>query len=472
MLKQSLTTVALLSVGIANAAEKRPNLLFVFADEMRQHSLGFLKQDPVMTPNLDMFAKRSLFLPNTVSNLPVCSPFRASLLTGMYPHMTGVPKNCHSSQPKVFLKRDAECISDVLSKNNYDCGYIGKWHLEAPFKPYVNGKKKCYAETCPKKYRHGFSFWFESCGGPGGYFVDKFWAKDTPRDKPIAMPKGKWSCEFETDMAIKYINNKNGKMRDNKKPFALFISWKPPHAPFDVPEKYLKFYKDKDEKDLLIRKNFGVGEDAKKNWRNYPKNVKKYFAMITGVDDQFGRLMKVLKEKGLDENTIVIFTSDHGEMLGSHKRSGKTIYYDEAFVIPFLIRWSEHIKAGTDKLHFNTPDMAPTLLDLMGLKSKTPKQMQGYDQADILLGKKGVRPEGTLYWNGGYSKTARGWRDNRYTYVLKDDNSEILFDNKLDPYQLKNIADENPRICQTLKKKIFAELKRIDDPWKKYSRSL
>ena len=89
MLKQSLTTVALLSAGIVGAADKRPNLLFVFADEMRQQSLGFLKQDPVMTPNLDMFAKNSLFLPNTVSNLPVCSPFRASLLTGMYPHKTG-----------------------------------------------------------------------------------------------------------------------------------------------------------------------------------------------------------------------------------------------------------------------------------------------------------------------------------------------------------------------------------------------
>lgn len=467
MLKTSLTTMALLTAGMVNAAEKCPNLLFVFADEMRQQALGFLKQDPVYTPNLDMFAQNALFLPNTVSNMPVCSPFRASLLTGMYPHKTGVPINCHSSRPDIFLKRDTTCISDVLSKNNYDCGYIGKWHLEAPFKPYVNGRKKCYAETCPKKYRHGFNFWFESCGGPGGYFVDKFWANDTPRDKPIAMPEGKWGCEFETDTAIKYIKNKNGKMRDGKKPFALFISWKPPHSPFDVPKKYLKFYKDKDKKDLLIRKNFSIGKEGKKNWRSYPKNVKKYFAMVTGVDDQFGRLLKALKEKGIAKNTIVIFTSDHGEMLGSHKRSGKTIYYDEAFVIPFLIRWPGHIKTGTDKLHLNTPDMAPTLLALMGLKNKTPESMQGYDQANILLGKKGFRPEGSLYWNGGYSKTARGWRDKRYTYVLNNNGSEILFDNKLDPYQLKNIAEKNPNICRNLKNKVFTELKRIKDPWEK-----
>jgi arylsulfatase A-like enzyme len=468
MWKKSLTATVMLTVGLAKAADKHPNVLFVFADEMRQQTLGFLKQDPVYTPNLDMFAKNALFLPNTVSNRPICSPFRACLLTGMYPHKTGVPVNCHSSKPKIFLKRDATCISDVLSKNNYDCGYIGKWHLEAPFKPYVNGKKSCYAETCPKKYRHGFNFWFESSGGPGGHFVDKFWANDTPRDAPAAMPKGKWGCEFETDMAIKYIKNKDGKMRDGTKPFALFVSWKPPHAPFNVPEKYLKLYKNKKVKDLLIRKNFGIAEVGKKNWRSYPNKVKKYFAMVTGVDDQFGRLLRVLKEKGIAENTIVVFTADHGEMLGSHKRSGKTIYYDEAFVIPFLIRWPGHIKPGTDMLHFNTPDMAPTLLDLLGLKNKIPESMQGYDQANILLGKKGFRPEGSLYWGGSSGKTARGWRDKRYTYILNDNGNEILFDNKLDPYQLTNAAEKNPKICQDLKKKVFADLKRINDPWKKY----
>ena len=480
MWKKSLTTAALLTVGLANTEavtvaaatppvkSKRPNLLFVFADEMRQQALGFRKEDPVYTPNLDMFAQNALFLPNTVSNMPQCSPYRACLLTGMYPNKTGVPVNCHSSRPNTFLKRDAECISDVLSKNNYDCGYIGKWHLEAPIKPYVNGKDACYAETCPKQYRHGFNFWFESCGGPGGYFNDRFWANDTPRDNPISMPKGKWGCEFETDMAIKYIRNKNGKMRDSNKPFALFISWKPPHSPFEVPEKYLKYYKDKDVKNLLIRKNFGKGNDPKKNWRSYPDNVKKYFAMVTGVDDQFGRLMRTLKEKGLDKNTIVIFTADHGEMLGSHLRSGKTIFYDEAFLVPFLVRWPGNIKKGVDKLHLNTPDLAPTLLDLMGLKKAIPKGMQGYNLANIFRGRKGFRPDGSLYWNAPYKTKSYGWRNKRYTYAVNSKGKETLFDNKVDPYQLKNIAKENPELCEKLKKRVLKELVRIDDQDRKY----
>jgi uncharacterized sulfatase len=186
--------------------------------------------------------------------------------------------------------------------------------------------------------------------------------------------------------------------------------------------------------------------------------------MVTGIDDQFGRILRVLKEEGLDKNTIVVFASDHGEMLGSHKRSGKTIYYDEALLIPFLIRWPGHIKPGVDKLHYNVPDMAPTLRGLMGFKNKIPKAMQGYNQANIFLGKKGYRPEGSLYWNS-YRGGSRGWRDKQYSYIVFKDGREILFDNIKDPYQLNNIVAQKVELAKKMKKQIDAELKRIDDPW-------
>jgi arylsulfatase A-like enzyme len=416
--------------------------------------MGFMKQDPVITPNLDMFASQGKVLSNAVSSHPLCSPYRASLLTGRYPHDTGVPVNCHSSRPEVKLRLDLPTISEVLAANNYSCGYIGKWHLEAPHKPYVNGKKKCYAEYCPQgPRRRKFSYFLQA---EGNYFQGQYWDNDDPREKPRKTPK--WCAEHETDVAIDYIKNKGGKYRNSNKPFFLMLSWRPPHAPFQVPEKYLKLYKKKTIKDLLVRKNVKITDKNQK----YLSHVREYFAMVTGIDEQFGRIMKVLKKQGLEKNTIVIYSADHGEMLGSHGWTGKNRIYDESFRIPFIIRWPGHIKSGTDKLHFNVPDTMPTLLSLAGLKDKTPKTVQGTDYSKLLLSQDMKRPDSALYMHC-YKDWRRGLRTDKYTYQLDYQGKEMLFNNQEDPFQNKNIAKENSKICDQMIEKIRDWQKKIDD---------
>ena len=124
----------------------RPNIVFVVPDEFRPNAMGFLDKDPVITPNLNEFSKESLYLPNAVSSFPVCSPYRGMLFTGQYPYSNGVLTNCHtaSSQYGVYLKPLQTCLPDIFSQCGYDCGYVGKWHLDAPEPsdlPYIAGPR-------------------------------------------------------------------------------------------------------------------------------------------------------------------------------------------------------------------------------------------------------------------------------------------------------------------------------------------
>jgi uncharacterized sulfatase len=192
--------------------------------------------------------------------------------------------------------------------------------------------------------------------------------------------------------------------------------------------------------------------------------VKNYFAAITGIDEQFGRLMKCLKQEGLEENTIVVFTSDHGEMMGSHNRLEKFIYYEESIGIPFLIRWPKRIKPGREDILLSVPDIMPTILNAMGLENQIPNGLEGSDHSDVLFGKHGRKPESIPYiW-----PNARGVRTDRYTFLVernKGVEETILFDNLKDKYQMKNIAGENPALVQELKNKTNAWMKYTSDPW-------
>ena len=137
---------------------KRPNLIYVFPDQMRREAQGFLKQDPVLTPNLDRFAKESVVLDNACSTYPICSPHRASLLTGQYPITTGFHTNARGDRPDIFLKPETDCFTDVLHHSGYDVGYIGKWHLErgAPGMGYAS-------PWVSKERRHNIDFWHVWC---------------------------------------------------------------------------------------------------------------------------------------------------------------------------------------------------------------------------------------------------------------------------------------------------------------------
>jgi arylsulfatase A-like enzyme len=458
------------------AGAKRPNLLIVFPDQMRGQALGFLGEDPVITPYLDAFAGESLVLPQAVSNYPVCSPYRAMLMAGTYPHANRVLSNCNSNTTPYDceLQEGDRCWSDVLKDKGYSLGYIGKWHLDSPRKPYVesynNRPEFAWNEWCAPHRRHGFDFWY-SYGTFDRHLAPEYWSTDMTRDERVKVKQ--WGPEHEADLAVKYIRNEGGAYRKNDRPFALVVSMNPPHTPYPaVPERYVKRYGDKTWRELINRPNVAVDGDSRPA-REAKAQIKNYFAMVTGVDEQFGRILAALKEQGLDDDTIVLFTSDHGNCLGCHDQPTKNVHYEESMRVPFLVRWPGRIKARRDNLLLSSPDICPTLLDLMGFGSDIPPGVQGVSHAALFRGEKGPRPRSQLYiWvpPGKPAWGRRGVRTERYTLVIsrmpEKPDEWILHDNVDDPYQLRNIAAGKREVVKTLvDKELVPWLEKTGDPW-------
>ncbi|MCJ7549238.1 MAG: sulfatase-like hydrolase/transferase, partial [Anaerolineae bacterium] len=292
---------------------KRPNLLFVFVDQMRGQAMGFLNEEPVRTPSLDRFASEGLVLDSVSATYPVCSPYRAMLMTGRYPHANRVFSNCTSKTAPygVELQEEDRCWSDILKDRGYSLGYIGKWHLDSPREPYIDcynnrGETK-WNEWCPPHRRHGFDFWY-SYGTYGFHDRPMYWRTDAARDEFHFVDQ--WGPEHEADLAIDYLRNEGGTYRNPDKPFGLVVSMNPPHMPYDrVPERYVERYADLSDEQLCTRPDIPPAETK---WGAYYRaNIRNYFAMITGIDEQFGRILAALEDAGLAEETIVVFTSDH-----------------------------------------------------------------------------------------------------------------------------------------------------------------
>lgn len=464
------------SCGIKrNKTSSPPNILFVFPDQMRGQALGFLKEDPVLTPNLDRFAQESVVFTQAVSNYPLCSPYRASLMTGKYPQSHGVLANCNTQGSKYGyeLKTSERCWSDILKEKGYSLGYIGKWHLDAPRKPYVkcdnNSDEFAWNEWCPPSRRHGFDFWY-AYGTYDQHLHPMYWTTTAKRDEPIWIDQ--WGPEHEADLAIKYIKNEGGRFRAPDRPFALVAAMNPPHMPYDqVPEKYQRLYEYFPLEKLCNRPNIPpVGT----KWGDYyRRHIRNYLAMVTGVDEQFGRILRALAEEGLEENTIVVFTSDHGNCLGIHNQISKNNPYEESVRVPFLIRWPGKLKPRQEDLLLSSPDIYPTLLELMGWAKDIPADVEGTSFARLLLEGKGARPSSQLYLKIPYglpSWGSRGVRTHRFTLVITrmPDRKEeiILFDRQEDPYELNNIAKKKPSlVLKLIENELIPWLEKTKDPW-------
>lgn len=405
----------------ADQPANKPNIVFLFADQLRFCSLGCMGDKQVHTPNADKLASQGMLFTNTFSGFPLCSPYRAMMLTGRYGQTTGMVTN------SLTLPYDEITIAKVLKKQGYATGYVGKWHLEGGAK---NGTLEQRSQ--------GFDHWhtqtanYRADGGPGG--------KQIPDE--------------HTTEAIQYI-------KDHKdKPFALFLSWLPPHPPHIAPEKYLAMY---DKSKLKLRPN--VDGD-------YAEVTAHYYAQITALDDNIGRLTAAIKDAGIEDNTIVVYTSDHGEMLGSHGQMQKQRPWEEACHVPFILRYPAHVKAGTktDAL-MNSVDIMPTLLGLVG--APVPDGVQGHDLSAFALGKKGKEQDSVFLQDilpcGQAVETGirewRGVRTKRYTYARFRDKGWVLYDNQSDPYQKNNLIDkpEAKDIQAKLEKELQGWLSRTKD---------
>jgi len=467
---------------------QRPNLVFVFPDQMRGSAMGFLNQEPVRTPHLDRFAEQSVVLTEAASAYPVCSPYRAMLMSGQYPHRNGVLSNCnnHSAAYGTELSVDQRCWSDVLNDEGYSLGYIGKWHLDSPHEPYVdcanNRGDTRWNEWCPPRRRHGFDFWY-AYGTYNSHMNPMYWRGDAPRDGFHFVDQ--WGPRHEADMAIRYIRNDGAAYRNDDQPFALVVSMNPPHTPYDAhPDRYLDDYADVSDEQLFDRPNI---PPPGTHWGDhYRKHIRDYYASITGVDEQFGRIVAAIDEAGLGDDTIIVFTSDHGDCLGIHEHHTKSIWWEESMHVPFMIRWPGRLTPRHDDLLINAPDIYPTLLGLLGLADHAPQNLQGTDHSGVIQTAEGERPTSQLYqWLAAARPEigARGVRTHRHTLVVADDAKKfgkyytfpdyaqtsspvMLFDRVDDPYQLKDIAAEHPQlVTQLIEQELKPWLAHADDPY-------
>jgi len=484
-LNQSISTKLILFltvfVGISAVAQKSattktpPNLLIILADQWRGQAMGFEEKEPVMTPTLDKLSEESLVLNQMISNFPVCSPARAMLMTGQYPLKNHVYSNVNSASAPfgIELQKDAVCWSDILKQNGYSNGYIGKWHLDSPYQPYIptsnNIGKVAWNEWASPDRRHGFDYWY-AYGTYDEHDKPMYWDTNDKRDEFKYV--NEWGPIHEADKALAFMKNEGGKLRKEGAPFSLVVSVNPPHSNYQtVPKKYYDLYKDKLIEDLVKGANIPA---AGTEWGDfYRKNIRYYYANITGVDEQIGRILQGLKDQKLDENTIVIVTADHGNCLGKHSEESKNNIYEESLRIPFFIYWKGHIVPRIDNTFLGSiPDIYPTLLELMGMKDKTPKTIDGKSYAQYYLNGKGEKPTeqyilGAIASNNVNVNTGfRGIRTNDYTfaYVKKKGKGEYeLYDLKADPFELNNIYKPDLPIVKKLQPVLVQWLKKTRD---------
>ncbi len=421
----------------------QPNLVYVFPDQLRYQSLGYTGDVHAITPNINRFAAQGINFANAVASAPVCTAYRASLFTGKYTTSHGMVIN------ELRMNPNQRCFGHVLTDGGYHTGYIGKWHLYANELGNHHDPRNSFVPR--GSHRLGFdgewmayNFHHENYG--------TYYHTETA-DK-IFYGEGVYEPDAQTDLAIDFIQRAAG----NQQPFALFLSWGPPHDPWipeNVPQQFWALFKDTRFPNPPNYRPFN-DEPYCDDWARLSDQDRVqleqwrrvYYAQVTSIDWNFGRLLDALDATAVAANTIVVFTSDHGEMFGAHGRRAKNIFYDEACHIPLLMRWPQRIPAGsTSDICISTVDLMPTLGAM--LETKVPDDVEGIDVSHWAFGQVGPEPDAafmqicgaTAAWKDGHEW--RALRDKRYTYAIyRVDGRELLFDNQADPYQLKNLVDD------------------------------
>lgn len=438
------------------AAQDKPNLIYIFADQLGRNHCGYAGATQARTPHLDALASEGVDFCNAVSTMPVCAAHRASLMTGKYPTSTGMVIN------ELRMNPNQECFGHVLTRSGYATGYIGKWHLYAD--ELGNHYDPINSFIPPGPNRLGFDGYWAAYNFHHEYYRG-YYHTDSP--ECISYGKKVYEPDGQTDLAIRFLE----RQANADKPFALFLSYGTPHDPWgdnNVPDSFRAPF---EAADFPNPPNYADENDPyADNWARLkpqdrprlPQWRRNYYAMTANLDWNLGRLFSMIEKLGLGANTVLVFSSDHGEMFGAHGRRAKNIFYEEAARVPLVMRWPGHIppKRVSDAC-IGTVDIMPTLLGLLGLP--IPDSVEGMDLSHGALGNPGPEPGAAFLqntgacaaWQDGFEW--RGLRDKRYTYaVYRKDNKEFLFDNQKDPHQINNLA-EDAGYAQTLNR--FRELR-------------
>lgn len=475
---------------------KKPNLIFIFTDEQRADTLSCYGNNHIKMPNLNRLADESFVFENAYVTQPVCTPSRSSIMTGLYPHTNGCITN------NVFLEPGTRTIAEMID-SDYETAYMGKWHLG-------------YERTA----QHGFDTWVSTedayIGAEEGkdrssdyteFLMENGFASTGPksdgspgmsRSVAALMPEQYTKAMFTAKKASEFIE------KNSDKPFCLYVNYLEPHAPF-----FNSLHGMYDSDDIPVDKHFLVPPSEKHSLANqlksrlfmsrsrehYDLTKEKgwrqmraaYYALCSLVDRSVGKILDTLSNCGLSENTIVVFSSDHGDMLGDHALGYKCTMFEEAARVPMLVKvpW---ISKAMNKIpgSMSQVDLVPTLLELMG--QNIPEGLEGNSLADVINGKKDLSNNDVIIeWNGQDGRkfceqdgpeymtdeaqraSRSQWRTivsaDRWKLNLSVDDNCELFDLNNDPHELVNRFDDPAQRnrIKELKEKIEVWQKKTND---------
>lgn len=447
-------------------SQSRPNILLIMSDDHSDEAISAYGSKINKTPNIDRLANEGVKLTNCFATNALCAPSRACILTGKYNCANGFRKNGDK------FDNTQMTFPKLLQRVGYQTAVIGKWHLNSD--------------------PTGFDYWSILPGQ--GIYKDPFFIENGTRVR-----KQGYVTDLITSASMDWIDK-----RDPSRPFMLLCYHKAPHRPWVPDEAHATMYENEDiptpatfddtytsrgtaskraqmrmddltTTDTKIPPPPGLQGEALKKWK-YERFIKDYLRCIASVDDNVGRLLKHLEEKGLLDNTIVIYTSDQGFFLGDHGWFDKRFMYEHSARMPFVVRYPKELKPKTvrDEMILNV-DFAPTLLDYAGVKA--PEEMHGKSFRQILAGKKQADWRDSMYYHfyeypDPDHMVARhyGVRTDRYKlihYYYPWDEWE-LFDLQKDPDEMQSIYDDPAyaEVVKDLKQKLIKHRETIhdDDP--------
>jgi arylsulfatase A-like enzyme len=428
---------------------RRPHVIFVFADEWRAQAAGHAGDPNCDTPAIDAFAGESVDVSLAVSGCPVCCPYRASLMTGQYPLTHGVFIN------DVELDPGCRSLAQVFGAGGWRTAYVGKWHLYGS----PDGRYGRRSAPVPRSHQLGFDDWW------GFECTHDYWQSPWyHNDDPARHLWEGYDLFAQTDHAAAYIREH----AHDADPFLLMLSWGPPHFPLQTaPERYRARYA---EREIRLRPNVPAPRrDRAVN------DLRGYYAHIAAMDDGFARLLAAIDAAGIAEETIVVLTSDHGEMAQSQGLDTKLHPFDESLRVPFLLRWPARFGRTRREvpLPLDAPDLLPTLAGLCGLP--VPAAVQGTDHSPVIRGEQPVAADAAAllqmpvpftelrtYGFGAY----RGLRTRTHTYARNAAGPWLLFDNAADPYQMRNLVADpaSAALRADLDARLDARLRAVGDP--------
>lgn len=417
--------------------KKQPNIILLLVDDLGWIDIGSYGSSFYETPNIDKLTKEGIKFTNGYSACNVCSPSRASILTGKYParlHLTdwieGYQKPFAKLLPpawNMYLPLEETTIAEILKKKNYATASIGKWHLGDDVKYY------------PEHQGFDLNIAGNYAGSPPTYF------------SPYRIPRlkngdnGEYLTDRLTDEAIKFMDEKKNK------PFFLYLPYYAVHIPLQAKEEYVQAFK------------------AKIN-PSSPQQNPVYAAMIKSVDESVGRVLQYVKEKGIEDNTIIIFTSDNGGIIRSKNpvtsnlplREGKGTAYEGGVRVPLIVKWKGKIKENTQsEVPVIGTDLFPTLAALTNSNISSINNIDGVNIAPLLLGGQTIKRD-ALYWHYPHyhSEGATPYssiRDGDYKLISFYENGKMeLYNLKNDVGEQNNLVEKEPKMAAMLLKKLNA----------------